>query len=79
MSTARETSYAGLGKSLAPEMVNWIIQSVSATIVAIPELMADPPFLSFTRSAAPLPKRDPVSREFIFEDYPRFRPNLSPE
>ncbi|KAG0660338.1 hypothetical protein C6P46_004638 [Rhodotorula mucilaginosa] len=28
---------------------------------------------------APLPKRDPVSREFIFEDYPRFRPNLSPE
>ncbi|GAA5984983.1 hypothetical protein JCM10908_002474 [Rhodotorula pacifica] len=28
---------------------------------------------------APLPNRDPVSREFIFDDYPRFRPNLSPE
>ncbi|GAA5864313.1 hypothetical protein JCM3774_002749 [Rhodotorula dairenensis] len=28
---------------------------------------------------APLPERDPVSREFIFVDYPRFRPNLSPE
>ncbi|GAA6022257.1 hypothetical protein JCM8202_001995 [Rhodotorula sphaerocarpa] len=28
---------------------------------------------------APLPKRDPKTREFIFADFPRFKPNLSPE
>ncbi|BGP19074.1 hypothetical protein JCM10213_006659 [Rhodosporidiobolus nylandii] len=28
---------------------------------------------------APLPTRDPVSREFTFEDWPDFKPNMSPE
>ncbi|GAA5891447.1 hypothetical protein JCM6882_004474 [Rhodosporidiobolus microsporus] len=28
---------------------------------------------------APLPSRDPLTREFTFEDFPDFKPNMSPE
>jgi hypothetical protein len=31
------------------------------------------------RAAEPEPFRDPVSLEFIFPDFPRFKPNLSPQ